>query len=124
MLTMSQERETAIVVATTHSDSMPLVVERNEWRDDKIQVARSDRCTCERLPDSKRAALQQRIGLQISENQFAVSGDDRAKNALICAPRARNYTSGVNFIAHRQVACDRSSGMKFVTTNKFFSDHT
>ena len=50
MLTMSQERETAIVVTPTHSDSMPLVVERDEWRDDKIQVARSDRCTCHRLP--------------------------------------------------------------------------
>lgn len=122
VLTMLKKRETAIIVTAAHSNSMPLVVECDERSHNEIQVARFDRRACHRLPDSKRTALQQRIGPQISEEQYAVSGDDRAKNALICAPRARNDASRVNLIAHWQIACNRPSGSKFVTMNKIFGD--
>ena len=48
--------------------------------------------------------------------------DNRTENALICAPRALDDSTRVNFIVHRQITRDCSGGPKFVRPNDSFVD--
>jgi len=101
---------------------MSLVVECDERRYDYVEVTRSDCRAGNGLPDAKRTTFQYRVDKQITENHFTVPSDDRAENALICAPRARDDAAGVNLVMHGQVTPDGACGVKFMTSNESFGD--
>ena len=97
---------------------MSICVKGDEWRDDKIQVARRCRCTTNRLPDSEWTTLERRVGLQIAKFHCAIAGNDGTENALVCAPRARNYSPRVDFLLHRQIARERLGGVKLMQSDQ------
>ncbi|MDH3611857.1 MAG: hypothetical protein OEU90_02345 [Gammaproteobacteria bacterium] len=119
---MIQEFKAAIEVTTTHSDSMPLVIERNHRRDDEITLSCSDIRSGNRFPEAENVLVKFGIGSEPPKYHIAVHAYDWRENALFCAPRALNDGSRVNFVVARQIADNSFAGHKLVRANHFLAD--
>ncbi len=112
VISVSQKCETAIEVAATHTDSVFIFVECNQWSNDEIELPRRHYFAVDRLPKSKTISQKGRVAVQLAINHFSVFADDWTENALICAPSALDDETRVDLVSHRQVTTDSLCGEK------------
>ena len=104
---MSKVRETSIIVGASHADSIAVAVENNGRRYNNIQLSRVNQESACRFPDTESVLFELGLGRDLAEHHLRRSAQNRNKNALVCAPSARNDFSRIDLVVHRQVAADR-----------------
>ena len=122
MLPMSEECETSIEIAAAHADAISIVVEGGQRSDDDIELLWCDARRRYGLPQSVTIALEPRIGRQFVKVHLAVSIDDGCKNALLCAPRARDDRPRVDLIPRRQIAAEYAARTILAAPNELICD--
>jgi L-fucose isomerase-like protein len=95
---MFQEVKAAVEVATTHTDTMALVVEGNDWRDNEIDCLRRNERPGNRFKQAEIVSFQFRVWRELSKNHVAARIGYRRENALFCAPCAMDDFGRVNFV--------------------------
>ena len=117
-----QKGKTTVEIAATHSNSIPLLVENDERRNDDIKFSRGYFGTGNWLPNTKLISFEPRIARNLHETHFALIFDNGNENMLFRLPRSFENQTCVDFAAGRKVTRDifgakKKSGVKKAMTN-------
>lgn len=109
-----QKVKTTVEVTSAHSYSKTILIESDDRRDNDIECICGDRWSDYGFHKTESIGCDFSIGFELPKKHSATDIGHGRKNALSCAPRARNDICWINFVVGRQVTCDCLARHEFV----------
>jgi hypothetical protein len=119
-----EKRERAIEVTTTHTKTVPLIIEGEERSDDNIEPPGFDRLAVYRFPETEVIHCQSRLRERLAKMHVAAAAGYRQENPLFCAPRALDDCTRIYFVPRRNVTADIVATQEVAAVEKSISNYS
>lgn len=117
-----EETKGPVEVAAAHSNSVVVMVEGDDRRDDDIEHSRGYGFAARRLENAETVQVKIGVRRNLAKLHAKIIFAYRGKNALFHAPCARNDIPGIYLDGSRQVAANVFRSLKPVSGHDFFRD--